>query len=80
MEVLKVDCDRLMKNKMTMMKLACQDIKPDSECHFETTGETAREAAEKMMTHAKEVHQDDLAKMNMSDEDMMAMMESKAHE
>ena len=62
-----------------MMKLNCKDINPQIACTFEATGETAKEVAEKMMVHVKMEHADDLVKMNMSDEQMMAMLEGKAH-
>ena len=62
-----------------MMKLTCKDLNSQSTCPFEATGETAREVAEKMMEHAKMEHSDDLAKMNMSDEEKMATLEGKAH-
>lgn len=61
-----------------MMKLACKDINPSTTCAFVSTGDTKTEVAEKMMAHAKVVHSDDLK--NMSDEEIMGMMESKVHE
>ncbi|MEO8638075.1 MAG: DUF1059 domain-containing protein [Candidatus Taylorbacteria bacterium] len=63
-----------------MKKLACTDIDPGSECHYEATGETTAEAAGKMISHAKKAHADKLSGMNMSDADMMKMFESKVHE
>ena len=61
-----------------MMKLACKDINPSTSCTFEVTGEEKKEIAEKMMAHAKVVHADDLK--NMSDENILSMMESKVRE
>lgn len=60
------------------MKLACKDLNPSTTCAFESTGDTKEEVASRMMVHAKVVHADDLK--NMSDEDIIKMMESKVHE
>ena len=61
------------------MKLACKDLNPSSSCDFVATGNTNEEVAQYMMSHAKANHTDDLAKMNMSDADIMSMMVSKTH-
>lgn len=61
-----------------MMKLACKDISPDTDCTFETTGATAYEAARNMVPHAKSHHAEDVA--GMSDEEMVAAFAPKAHE
>lgn len=63
-----------------MMKLTCKDLNPNSTCHYEAHGETAKEVAENMMAHATAEHAADLEKMGMSDEEMMQLLESKAHE
>lgn len=60
------------------MKLACKDINPTTDCTFEVEGDTKSEIASQMKDHAKIVHADDLK--DMSDEDIMEMMESKVHE
>ena len=62
------------------MKLACKDIDPNSDCHFESHGNTKTETAGKMLDHAKVEHADKVAGMNMSDDEVMAMFESKVHE
>ncbi len=62
------------------MKLSCKDLSPDSVCHFEVTGSNAREIAEKMMAHAKAEHKEDIEKMNMPEDAMLEMFESKVHE
>jgi predicted small metal-binding protein len=62
-----------------MMKLSCKDLKADSTCDFEATGETAAEVAGKMMAHVKADHAEAAKGMNMDDTQMMAMLESKVH-
>lgn len=64
-----------------MMKLTCKDITPDTDCHFVAIGETAPEAAEIMMAHAKLGHTKDIDKMEMemSESDILALFESKVH-
>jgi predicted small metal-binding protein len=60
-----------------MMKLACKDIDPDMDCHFEATGNTANEVAKKMLAHAKMEHSDKVK--GMSDPEIIKMFETKAH-
>ncbi|OGZ45514.1 MAG: hypothetical protein A2756_00655 [Candidatus Ryanbacteria bacterium RIFCSPHIGHO2_01_FULL_48_27] len=63
---------------MHMMKLSCKDLKPDVDCAFEATGETATDAAKTMLAHARADHAEDVK--DGSDEDLIKMFESKAHE
>jgi len=60
------------------MKLSCKDINPSTTCTFEATGDTASEVADKMMTHAKVDHPEDMK--DMSEDDKKSMMEAKVHE
>lgn len=59
-----------------MKSLSCADL-GTPECHFVATGETAEEATQKMMDHAMDAHKDKVAAMNMSPEEVKAMMMSK---
>lgn len=60
------------------MKLACKELDSAIGCDFVVTGETAEEVAEKMTDHAKMEHPE--AIKGMSDSEIMAMFEDKAHE
>lgn len=62
-----------------MMKLACMDMDPNMDCHFEATGNTAKEVADKMLAHMKKAHPDKVKMMKMSDSELTKMFESKAH-
>ena len=63
-----------------MWKVSCADL-GDPSCHFEATGQTADEAKQKLMAHAKEAHADKLAGMSEADKSgMMKMMDEKVHE
>jgi predicted small metal-binding protein len=60
-----------------MMKLTCKELNPSTTCTYEATGDTAREVADKMMTHVKIVHPEDIK--NMPEADMKKTMEARAH-
>lgn len=60
------------------MKLACKDINPATTCNFEVEGATATEAAQQMLFHAREAHAGDIE--DMTDEDVVKMMEPKVRE
>ena len=60
-----------------MMKLACKDLNPETECNYEVTAETKEDTARIMMSHAKIVHDKDIE--GMSDEEIMEMMEVVVH-
>jgi len=63
-----------------MWKISCADL-GDSSCHFEATGQTAEEAKQKLMEHAKAAHADKLAGMSEVDKaSMMKMVDEKVHE
>ncbi|MDD5068330.1 MAG: DUF1059 domain-containing protein [Candidatus Pacebacteria bacterium] len=62
-----------------MMKLACKDLDPETDCHFEATGNSTKEVAGKMMKHMREAHAEKMREMGMSDEEAMKMFESKVH-
>ena len=62
-----------------MMKLICTDVDPNIACDFEATGNGPQEVAKKMLAHMKSAHADSYKKMNMSDEDVMKMLEYKVH-
>ena len=63
-----------------MMKtLACKDIDPSSDCHFVATGSSSKEVVDKLMAHMKAEHPDEVKGMDMSDDEMKKMMESKVH-
>ncbi len=62
------------------MKLTCKDIDPTSTCDHQITGDTRRDVATKMLEHAKVDHKDSLEKMNMTDEKIMEVFESKVRE
>ncbi len=61
-----------------MMKLACKDIDAESD-DFEATGNSTKEVAQKMMKHLREMHPEKLKEMDMSDEEVMKMLQSKVH-
>ena len=61
-----------------MKKVSCKDIKPDSACDFEATGESTGEVVKKMFDHIKNDHVD--ATAGMSNADIRTMIESKVHD
>ncbi len=62
------------------MKLACKDLDPNTTCDFEATGDYAEEVAIRMMNHMKNEHMDKVKEMQMSNSEIMSMLESKVHE
>ena len=62
-----------------MVKIACKDINPNTDCTFEVRGNTPTDVAKKMLAHMKTDHTDDVKAMNMTDDEMMTMIESKVH-
>ncbi len=60
------------------MKLACKDINPTTTCMFEVEGATPREAAQKMLVHARAEHASDIAEQK--DEEVIKMMSAKVRE
>ena len=62
-----------------MKKIACKDLNPMTSCMFEATGKTVNEVTDKMLAHMKMEHKDEVAKMGMSDEEMVKMIGSKVH-
>jgi len=63
-----------------MKKLACKDINPSTSCAYVAEGENALDVAGKMLSHAKLEHPDDIANMNMSDDEIVNNFESKVHD
>jgi predicted small metal-binding protein len=61
-----------------MKKLSCKDVNPNTDCHFEATGESSAEVAGKMFGHVRAQHADDVK--DMDDTALRAMLESKVHE
>ena len=61
-----------------MKKVSCKDIKPDSTCTFEATGETSKEVAGKMLDHIKKDHADDVS--GMDNAGVRNMIEAQIHE
>ena len=61
-----------------MVKLACKDISPETMCTFVATGDTAHDAAQIMLAHARKAHAEDIA--GKSDEEVIKMFEPLAHE
>lgn len=62
------------------MKLSCMDLDPNINCDFEAWGKSESEVAQKMMEHLKKTHPEQVEKMKMNDDEILAMLESKVHE
>ena len=61
-----------------MKKLACKDITPETTCTFEVAAETADEAANMMLAHARVDHAADIAAM--SDAETVNHFVTKIHD
>ncbi len=53
------------------VKLIYNEVFPDSNCHFEATGLTREEVAEIILKHAKELHEKDIFRLKMSEDEML---------